>query len=143
MEESKRALLQVSLKILLSNGEKVLLTKGFEGDIDLPGGRIEVGEEETPLEDIIVREVKEELGQDVEFRLGPPLFVNRVFRRVDKRLIFVVVFDAKYISGNITLSDEHKSYEWVDRESYRVSRKDFLPIDQEKYEALKRYFNSK
>jgi 8-oxo-dGTP pyrophosphatase MutT (NUDIX family) len=142
MKKPKRALLQVSLKILLRNGKKVLLTKGFEGDIDLPGGRIDLGEEETPLEDIIAREVREELSKDVKFRLGPPLFVNRVFRKKDGKWIFTVVFDAKYISGDIMLSDEHKSYEWVDRESYKVVRKDFLPIDQEKYEAFKQYFHS-
>lgn len=85
MKELERALLQVSLKILLRDGKKVLLTKGYEGDIDLPGGRIGVGEEETQLEDIIAREVREELGQGVKFKLGLPLFVNRVFRKKDGR----------------------------------------------------------
>ena len=43
MEKKKQAMLQVSLKVLLRDGNKVLLTRG-EGGIDLPGGRIDVGD---------------------------------------------------------------------------------------------------
>ena len=142
MKVPKQAFFQVSLKILLHNGEKFLLTRGVKGDIDLPGGRIDVGEENAPLEDIIAREVREELGKGVKFRLGPVLFMYRADRTKYERWVLGVVFDAEYISGDIKLSSEHMSYEWVDRESYAVPGKDFLSMDQEKYKTFKKYFDS-
>ena len=142
MEKPKQAVFQVSLKVLLRNGDKVLLTRASEGDIDLPGGRIDTGEENIPFEDIIVREVREELGEDVKFRLGSVLFVHRLGYTKEKEGIMNIVFDAEYLSGDIKLSNEHVSYEWVDGRSYEISRDDFYPEDQEKYEAFKNHFNS-
>ena len=136
------AVFQVSLKVLVRNGEKVLLTKESEDIIDLPGGRVDRGEENIPLEDIIAREISEELGKDLKFRLGQVLFVNRVDRTKEDRWVFHVVFDAEYISGDITLSSEHTSYEWVDRKVYQVKRSSFLPEDEERYQAFKKYFDS-
>lgn len=136
------AVFQVSLKVLLRNGEKVLLTKESGDIIDLPGGRVDMGEENMPLEDIIAREISEELGKDLKFRLGQVLFVDRVDRTKEDRWIFHVVFDAEYLSGDIILSDEHVSYEWVDRKAYQIKRDSFLPEDEEKYQALKKYFDS-
>ena len=105
-------------------------------------GRIDVGEETIPFGDVILREVREELGEDIKFRLGPILFVHHMGYDEDDGWVLNVVFDAEYISGDIKLSDEHISYEWVDRNLYKVPRKDFLPEDQEKYEAFKKYFDS-
>ena len=130
MENSKQAMFQISLKVLMRNGNNILLTRG-EGGIDLPGGRIDVGEENAPLKDAIFREIREELGEDV--KLG---------YTKEKEGIMNIVFDAEYLSGDIKLSDEHVSYEWVDGRSYEISRDDFYPEDQEKYEAFKNHFNS-
>ena len=142
MERPKQAAFQVSLKILLRNDKNVLLTRGSEGDIDLPGGRIDVGEENMPFEDVVAREITEELGKDVKFRLGPILFINRIDRSKYERWVLHIVFDAEYISGDIKLSDEHTSYKWVDRRLYQISKKDFHAEDQEKYETFKAYFDS-
>ena len=143
MEKPKQeAVFQISVKILLRNGDKVLLTRAQEGDIDLPGGRIDVGEENVPFGDIIAREVREELGEDIKFRLGPILFIHHIGQTKKEGWILNVVFDAEYISGDIKLSDEHISYEWVDRRLYEIPREDFLPEDHEKYEAFKKYFDS-
>lgn len=142
MEKPKLAVFQVSVKILLRNGNKVLLTRALEGDIDLPGGRIDAGEESMPFGDVILREVREELGEDVKFRLGSVLFIHHIGHIKEEGWILNVVFDAEYISGDIKLSDEHVSYEWVDRRSYEVLREDFFPEDQEKYETFKKYFDS-
>jgi len=142
MEKPKQAVFQVSVKILLRNGNKVLLTRALEGDIDLPGGRIDVGEENMPFGDIILREVREELGESVKFRLGPVLFMHHMGYTEEEGWVLNVVFDAEYISGDIKLSDEHRSYEWVDRKLYKIPREDFPPKDQEKYETFKKYFDS-
>jgi len=142
MEKPKAAVFQISVKILLRSGDKVLLTRGQEGDIDLPGGRIDVGEETIPFGDVILREVKEELGEDVKFHLGPILFMHHVGYIKEEEWFLNIVFDAEYISGDIKLSDEHISYEWIDRNLYKVPREDFLPEDQEKYEMFKKHFDS-
>jgi 8-oxo-dGTP pyrophosphatase MutT (NUDIX family) len=141
MENSKQAMFQISLKVLMRNGNNILLTRG-EGGIDLPGGRIDVGEENAPLKDAIFREIREELGEDVKFHLASVLFVHRLGYTKEKEGIMNIVFDAEYLSGDIKLSDEHVSYEWVDGRSYEISRDDFYPEDQEKYEAFKNHFNS-
>ena len=141
MENSKQAMFQISLKVLMRNGNNILLTRG-EGGIDLPWGRIDVGEENAPLKDAIFREIREELGEDVKFHLASVLFVHRLGYTKEKEGIMNIVFDAEYLSGDIKLSDEHVSYEWVDGRSYEISRDDFYPEDQEKYEAFKNHFNS-
>ena len=141
MENSKQAMFQISLKVLMRNGNNILLTRG-EGGIDLPGGRIDVGEENAPLKAAIFREIREELGEDVKFHLASVLFVHRLGYTKEKEGIMNIVFDAEYLSGDIKLSDEHVSYEWVDGRSYEISRDDFYPEDQEKYEAFKNHFNS-
>lgn len=61
-ETIQQAVFQVSLKVLLRDGDKVLITIGDKGDIDLPGGRIDLAETKAPLVDIIAREIREELG---------------------------------------------------------------------------------
>jgi len=142
MEKSKQAVFQISLKVLLHNGDKVLLTRAQEGDIDLPGGRIDAGEENMSFGDVILREVREELGESVKFRLGPVLFVHHIGYTKEDGWVLNIVFDAEYISGDIKLSEEHMSYEWVDRKSYKVLREDFPQKDQEKYETFKKYFDS-
>ncbi|MDA1337640.1 MAG: NUDIX hydrolase [bacterium] len=141
MEKQKEAEFQISLKVLMRNGNKVLLTKGKD-DIDLPGGRIDVGEESMPFEEVILREVREELGKDVKFRLGSILFMHHLGHTKEKGGILNIVFDAEYISGDIKLSHEHVSYDWVDGRTYEVQREDFFPEDQEKYEMFKNHFIS-
>ena len=142
MEKQKQAVFQISVKILMRDGNKVLLTRAQEGDIDLPGGRIDIGEEMIPFGDTIAREVREELGESVKFRLGPVLFVHHVGNTKQEGWILNIVFDAEYISGSIKLSDEHVSYEWVNGKTYELAREDFSPEDQEKYEAFKNHFDS-
>jgi 8-oxo-dGTP pyrophosphatase MutT (NUDIX family) len=141
MKTPKQALFQVSLKILLRSGQKVLLTRGSKKDIDLPGGRIDVGEENAAFEDVIAREIREELGADVRFHLGAVLFVHHLGYTKNEGSILNVVFEAQYISGDIKLSEEHISYEWVDRRLYQFSKQDFLLQDQKKYKAFKQYFS--
>ena len=140
MKKPKQTLFEVSLKILLRSSDKVLLTRDPEGYIDLPGGRIDAGEENASFKDIIAREVREELGESIKFTLDTVLFIYR--RSVHSDDYLGVVFDAEYISGDIELldSNEHVSYKWVDRRIYKLKREDFLLAHQEKYEAFKKYF---
>ena len=135
---------QVGLKILLRKGSRVLLLRMNDDDqwLDLPGGRIDNVEYKAPLERIIAREVKEELGPKVKYVLGMPLFHFRRARRqkgANPKFVFLVIYDAEWVAGEIKLSFEHSAYEWVDPRKYVLKRSDFG--QDEEYRAFKKYFS--
>lgn len=135
---------QVGLKILLRKGGKVLLLRDDQG-LDLPGGRIDNVEYRVPLEKIIAREVREELGPKVKYVLGNPLFHFRRTRPnspgADPAFVFLAVFDAEWKVGEITLSLEHSSYDWMNPKTHVLKRSDFR--QDEEYRAFKKYFAEK
>lgn len=122
----KHALYNVGLKVILENDRKEILglwagkTGMLANSYDLPGGRIDTDEIQTPLEEIIKRELHEEIGS-VKYALNPkPVAVGRHYFPAsitgkDKDLkIFLVFFKARYLSGEIKISGEHKDYKWLD-----------------------------
>lgn len=129
---------QVGLKILLRKGSKVLFLRDDKG-IDLPGGRIDNVEYRTPLEKIIAREIREELGPKVKYVLGKPLFHFRRerFDKSNAPFVFLVVYDAQWTAGEIKLSFEHSTYEWIDPKTYVLRRSDFG--QKEVYQAFEKY----
>lgn len=133
---------QVSLKILLRNGKNVLiLNSDTEKSIDLPGGRINDVEHETPLEEIVAREVREELGEDVRYTLGKPIMqFRRKFRKTDQ-WVFLTVYEAEYLSGEIRLSDEHDTFRWIPVCELDLREKQFF--SKEEWMAFKKYFSEK
>lgn len=133
---------QVGLKILLRKGGRVLLLRDDKG-LDLPGGRIDNVEYGTPLEKIIAREVREELGPKLKYVLGKPLFHFRRVRRLkgaNPRHVFLVVYDARWMAGEVKLSFEHSEYAWIDPKTYTLKRSDFG--QEEEYRALKKYLHA-
>ena len=52
---------------------KLFIFKNCFGDWDLPGGRIKENEFNKPLEKVIERKIKEELGNKVKYNLGKPV----------------------------------------------------------------------
>lgn len=131
---------QVALKALLRKGDKILFLRLADAPkyLDLPGGRIDNVETKTPLPRILDREIREELGTKVRYRLGAPLFQFR--RSVPSRNIynFLTVYDAEFLSGDIKLSFEHSSYEWVDPKTYVWKKSQFL--SSEEYTVFLRFF---
>ena len=71
----------VAVKLLLRNGDKLLITHDIFGDWDLPGGRIRKDELNNPLESVIECKVHEELGGVIKYRLREP----KVFFRVERK----------------------------------------------------------
>ena len=68
---------QVGLKILLRKGSKILFLRMADGKyLDIPGGRIDNVEYRVPLEKIIAREIREELGPRVRYALASRSFVS-------------------------------------------------------------------
>ena len=104
----------VGLKVLMQKGGEFLFLRDETGKIwDWPGGRIDNVEVKTPLGKIIAREIKEELGSKVKYKLGPPIFQFRRYFKSRDIWIFQTYYLAKYISGEIKLSREHTSYKWL------------------------------
>lgn len=107
----------VAVKVLLRKGDSLLLTHDIFGDWDIPGGRIKPDEFETPIEGIITRKMREELGEEVKYSLGNPKTTFRHKRTKhssgQEARIFALGYEAIYKSGEIKLGANHDSYEWV------------------------------
>jgi 8-oxo-dGTP pyrophosphatase MutT (NUDIX family) len=106
---------QVSLKCMLRDREgRVLFLYAKKGGndygyYDLPGGRIEDYELNVPLEGILRREIKEEIGDvDIEVDMHPRSLLRAGIGPDMATHIFYVVFEGKYLGGEIKTSDEHE-----------------------------------
>ena len=130
---------QVALKIFLRKGRNILFLKDENGKWDLPGGRIDNVEGKMPLEKILAREVREELGRKVKYDLGLPAVQFRRFIYSRSVFGFITVYEAVYKGGYIKISHEHTSFEWLNPKTYPFRRNQF-GNDNEEYEALMKYF---
>ena len=110
----------VAAKAIIRNkeGKYLVLFKSEDEDInpneiDIPGGRIEFGED---VQDCLKREVTEEVG--LEINIGHPL---RVWGFVKNDLHLIgITFIADLIGGDISLSGEHDTYRWMTKEEILV-----------------------
>jgi 8-oxo-dGTP pyrophosphatase MutT (NUDIX family) len=128
---------QVGQKILLRRQDgKILILRLKSGKIDLPGGRIDNVEYRMSLEKILAREIREELGTALKYKLESVAFQYHFPNRNGG--IFITVFHADYISGDIKLSFEHKAFMWVYPEKFLFQRKDFPVFGS--YLGFKKYF---
>ncbi len=123
----------VSLKLILENqrGEtlalKLPITSSMVGYYDLPGGRINTEELYAPYEKIIKREAVEELGSKVKYRLimRPASMARHIFfsKKLNREsYIFFIFLKAKYLGGEIKLSNEHVAYKWVKLDAKKVDK---------------------
>lgn len=116
---------QISLKIFLKNkkGEilalKAVENSTFAGSYDLPGGRINTDEFKVDFIEILKREVEEEIGK-VNFSVNiKPVAIGRHLipaSRADsgrETRVLYLFFEAEFLDGNITISDEHIEYKWI------------------------------
>lgn len=95
------------------------LKKAQGGLWEFPGGKIEP--EETK-EHAIVREIKEELDVDIEYK---DFLSEKVFEYPEKT-INLIALECKKINGEIRLL-EHESYAWVDEKE--LNDYEFAPAD--------------
>jgi len=78
-------------------------------EIDIPGGRLEFGED---VEAGLKREIREEINLTVNIEKP-----SRVWSLLKDDLHLVgITFLATYFEGSVNLSDEHNSYRWVTKE---------------------------
>lgn len=113
----------VSLKaIIIRPDGKILGLNGkiggaLEGYYDIPGGRIETDEFETPLNEILHREINEETGGlDVELEARPISLGRHQSLDANKQRIFYVCFLGRLKENMeaIEISNEHEGFAWLD-----------------------------
>ena len=109
--------LQIGVKAIILDKSKVLMIKRSEmygqrlKDLwDIPGGRIEIGEEP---EDGLHREVGEELGK-VRFNILRPIHVDSVVNDKERQIVRVT-YECSYEGGSVILSDEHTEFSWFSK----------------------------
>lgn len=107
--------LQIGVKALIVNSSKeILLIKrtNYAGDRlkdlwDIPGGRIEIGEEP---EDALFREITEEIGK-VKITIDSPIQVKSIVNNSEKHIVRITYL-CMYKNGTVHLSGEHSEFAW-------------------------------
>ena len=92
--------------LLILQGSSKMEREGLWG---LPGGKIQTSEDSKSLEDILMREVHEECGNNFQIEVSDPFLTWR-FPSKD---IFLVGFRCTHVQGDVELSEEHKDYKWL------------------------------
>lgn len=136
------ALFCVGQKAFIEKDGKVLVIFDTMEGLDFPGGKIQEGEAKmgnpAGLIDSLKREVAEETGLQIEvfdpFTVWYHEFPEN--HRNSGKVVYIVGFKCKYLSGEIKLSEEHNKFEWVDKNSYEKwnDKSDY-------FGALKKYFS--
>jgi 8-oxo-dGTP diphosphatase len=140
-EIMKYAFFNVSFKLILRKNNKILaLTESATGFLDFPGGRIEKNEIKLPIKDLFKREIVEELGRDVKYKIMGPAIQYRRYNKYTKMHVLITAYEAKYLSGQIKLSGEHSKYEWVDPNKYNLRNKKIN--NEEEKSAFESYFKT-
>lgn len=140
-------LFQVSLKLILKNkrGEILALAmpknSSMTGFYDVPGGRINSDELKMSYQKIFGREVVEEIGKSVKYRLiKRPVSISRhpyfsVKLQKEMHIVFIF-FEAMYLNGKIKTSTEHIGYQWLKLDKKNISKYFVRGLR----EGLKNYF---
>lgn len=131
--------LTVAAKAYVFKGDRLLILRKPEEDrlggsfpettIDFPGGKLEYGES---WQEGLLREVAEEV--QLHIAVGSPF--NAWSRMGTHRQILGVDFLAEWVSGEVVLSEEHDSYEWLTLHELRALGDVLLP-DIERAFALR------
>lgn len=135
------AIYQVALKLLLrKNDQFLILQDTYKSLLDLPGGRMNADEFTVPLEDILRREVTEELGADITYTINKPLFQFRRYHDTLKMPVLLTIYGGTYKSGEIQLSEEHESYQWIHKNDFHFPAEKFFSTEE--YDAMNAYFKT-
>lgn len=103
-------------KILILRESVKYQDAGNIGRYDVPGGRVEPGQH---WDESLKREIKEETGLEVE--IGRPFYVGewRPVVRGEQWQIIGTFFECTAKSDQVTLSDDHDQYLWIDPKDYQ------------------------
>ena len=127
----------VCQKAFIDKVGKVLVVFDPQLGLDFPGGKIEEGEND--FDDSMKREVREETGLEIE--VGEPFFrwyfEFPLGHRNYGKVVYLVGFKCKYLSGEVKISDEHSSYKWVNQANYESVKE-----NSDYFKALEKYFEN-
>ncbi len=111
---------EVSLKaFIVRDGKALLVQEADTGFWELPGGRIDVGEERLAHDLILAREMREEIGAGVEISVTDQAVSWVRQRPTDGMHQFLMVRLCRHVGGEPVLSDEHAALKWVGAEDFR------------------------
>ena len=106
---------EVSLKAFIVRGQAALFVREADsGYWELPGGRIDVGEEWVAHAKVLAREMHEELGPDFAVTFSAEAVTWTRQRPTDGVFQFIVARVGKAGSGDPLLSAEHDAMGWFD-----------------------------
>jgi 8-oxo-dGTP pyrophosphatase MutT (NUDIX family) len=109
---------EVSLKaFIVREGRALFVREADSGYWELPGGRIDVGEEWQPHAAILAREMREELGAGFSVRFGDEAVTWTRQRPTDGAFLFLLARLGHAVAGEPVLSDEHTELAWLDHEA--------------------------
>ncbi|MBI3267444.1 MAG: NUDIX domain-containing protein [Planctomycetes bacterium] len=125
---------EVGIKAFVVRDDKLLLLQESGTKLwELPGGRIDVGEELLPQTAVLARELREELGEDFRVDLGP-LAVTWIRNRPPD-FVFLVGRLCWHRQGEPRLSQEHAEARWADANGWRA-----LPLAPGYLEGLEEFW---
>ena len=93
--------------------EYLLLKNSIHKTWAPPKGHLEEGED---IYDCAIREIKEEIGKNTQFRIIPGFQETLKYEVVENEKVFqkeVTYFLAELTSGEIIVSNEHEDWRWV------------------------------
>lgn len=110
---------EVSLKaFVLREGRALFVRESDTGWWELPGGRIDAGEEWQPHATILARELREELGSAFRVDVGPEVVSWTRQRPTDGAFLFLMARIGTAIGGEPVLSNEHSELAWIGPEDW-------------------------
>jgi len=109
----KKPIRLLKIGLVVTEGNSILLCKPFAfPDLILPGGRLE--ENESHLQ-CLIREIKEELGEDADLDIQTleyvGIFSDRAAGKTD-RTVDIVLYTGK-LAGDLKASSEIKELVWL------------------------------
>lgn len=130
-----KAIIEKDGKVLILEeaGKKILPNGEEKSNYELPGGRVDFGED---IYTTLKRELKEEINAS-EVEIGD--FVHSwTFTRIKDEIEYqfiIFIFACRCNFENLKLSDEHTGFRWISSDEL-----DKYPLRSGYKEALKKYF---
>ena len=123
----------IGTKAIICDGNKILIMQEplffvGGGKWELPGGKLANDEDNVPLKESLLREIREELGEDIRIEIGEVVdIIRRPWNKpgAESDLVFLATFRCVYKGGDIVLSDENHAFAWIAKDE--LKNYEFIP----------------